>query len=147
MTENILLNLHSQADPYSYYVEAVADPSTMFELTKFGKTYGYIEVPNAKNLQCSIGGLGTGVDGAMSAQSTIGTYNYKMKSDDIIIHQADDYVHATLEDGVSRFPETVDISTSSDHGTDSITKAKQYNTTSTYNVRRGKSLFYDAYKV
>jgi hypothetical protein len=24
----------------------VSDPGTMFELTKFGQTYGYIEVPN-----------------------------------------------------------------------------------------------------
>lgn len=45
--------MHSADDPYSYYVEMVADPGTMFELVKYGKTYGYIEVPNADN------GLGT----------------------------------------------------------------------------------------
>lgn len=147
LDESILVNTHSITDCYSYYVEAVADPSTMFELTKFGKTYGYIEVPNAKNLHSSLGGIGANVDGAMSSQSSLSAFSYKMRSDDVIIHQADDYVHATLEDGVTRFPETVDIFTSTERASDSSSKASQSNAGTTYNVRRGKSLFYDAYKV
>lgn len=144
VNESIILNTRSKADAYSYYVEAVADPSTMFELTKHGKTYGYIEVPNAKNIQSSISGLGANTDGTLAGQATVGAYNYKMKSDDIIIHQADDYVHASLEDGVTRFPETVDIFINQDNAK---TKVHQYNANVSYSVRRGKSLFYDAYKV
>jgi hypothetical protein len=49
LDEAIKLNLHSASDKYSYYVEAVDDPGTMFELTKFGRTYGYIETPNVES--------------------------------------------------------------------------------------------------
>jgi hypothetical protein len=46
LNEAVNLNIHATNDKYSYYVEMVDDPSTMFELTKYGKTYGYVEVPN-----------------------------------------------------------------------------------------------------
>ena len=41
LDEAVKLHVHSDHDPYSFYVEQVDDPGTMFELTKFGKTYGY----------------------------------------------------------------------------------------------------------
>ena len=43
LNEAVRVSLHSGSDQYSYYVEMVQDPGTMFELTKFGQTYGYIE--------------------------------------------------------------------------------------------------------
>jgi hypothetical protein len=49
LDEAVHLNLHSATDPYSHYIEAIDDPGTIFELTKFGKTYGYIETPNVES--------------------------------------------------------------------------------------------------
>lgn len=148
LDENIILSTHRQSDPYSYYVEMVSDPSTMFELTKYGKTYGFIEVPNAKALTTQQDTLFATSGMSTGAQTNVGVYNFKMKSDDVIIHQADEYVHAYLDDGFTRFPETVDIFIPRETNEKTATSAaKQYGTTASYSVRRGKSLFYDAYKI
>ena len=129
LEEGIKLVLHKDADQYSYYVELVDDPGTMFELTKFGKTYGYIEVPNNNtNL--------TGTT-ALAGDSITGTFNFRMKSADVNVYQADDFVHACLEDNFTRFPETVELfSSDNDDGPKHA-----------YSVRRGKSLLYDSYKI
>jgi len=133
LNETVKLNMHAANDPYSYYVEMVADPSTMFELTKYGKTYGYIEVPNVENTQFDFS------ETFMGGQQT-NVFNYKLKSNDVFVYQADDFVHACLEDNFSRFPETVKIFTSdADYASD--------NNGLNYSVRRGKSLLYDSYKI
>ena len=49
----------------------------MFELTKYGKTYGFIEVPNTKN-------VGYDYSEVASAASGITMANYRMKSNDIL---------------------------------------------------------------
>lgn len=129
LDEAVKLHLHSDHDPYSFYVEQVDDPGTMFELGKFGKTYGYIETPNEDN----------GLDATTSLfgeQSVTGTYNFKMKSADVNVWQADDFVHGCLEDNFTRYPETVELFTN-----------KEGTKSQVYKVRRGKSLLYDNYKV
>ena len=128
LDEAVYIKMHEKADPYSYYVEMVDDPGTMFELTKFGKTYGYIEVPNESN--------NLDVTSALMGNSVTGTFNYSMKSADVTVYQADDFVHACLEDNFTRFPETVELFT------DEEAKNKH-----SYSVRRGKSLLYDSYKI
>lgn len=132
LDENIILSMHNNNDKYSYYVEMVPDPSTMFELTKYGKTYGFIEVPNTKD-------LGYDYSEVANAASGITIANYRMKSNDIIVHQADDYVHAYLDDNYTRFPETVQIyKNSTDYDADLNSMD--------YTVKRGKSILYDSYK-
>jgi hypothetical protein len=128
LDEAVHLHIHDTADSYSFYVEQIDDPGTMFELTKFGKTYGYIEVPNNETSLDATSGF--------SGVSTTGTYNYRMKSTDVNVYQADDFVHACLEDNFTRFPETVSLFLTNDES------KSQY-----YNVRRGKSLLYDSYKI
>lgn len=128
LEEAVKLHLHSDFDPYSYYVEPVDDPGTMFEVTKFGKTYGYVEVPNEDN---SLTAAAT-----LSGTTMTGAYNFRMKSADVHVYQADDFVHACLEDNFTRYPETIELFTDSEE-----TKSH------TYRVRRGKSLLYDNYKV
>ncbi len=128
LDEAVKLNLHSASDPYSYYVEAIDDPGTMFELTKFGKTYGYIETPNEESQLNTIS--------AFAGTSASGTYNFRMKSTDVNVYQADDFVHACLEDDFTRFPEKVELFIGEDG------KKSQ-----SYSVRRGKSLLYDSYKI
>ena len=128
LEEAVRLNLHSANDPYSYYIELVDDPGTMFELTKFGKTYGYIEVPNQDSALTATT--------AFTENSLTGSYNFRMKSTDVNVFQADDFVHACLEDNFTRFPETVDLF---------IGEAEDKK--QSYSVRRGKSLLYDSYKI
>lgn len=128
LKETVKLHIHPDYDPYSYYVEQTDDPGTMFELTKFGKTYGYIQVPNEENH--------LDATSTISGMAMSGTYNFRMKSADVNIYQADDYVHACLEDNFTRYPETVELFLNED---ESKSQA--------YRVRRGKSLLYDNYKV
>lgn len=133
LKEAVYLNIHSATDPYSYYVEMVPDPGTMFELTKFGKTYGYIETPNQPTkLDYLNNYLGSNV--------TNGTYNYKMKSNDVNVYQADDFVHAYLEDNYTRYPEKVEIFMTEDD-------YKNGQNPQAYTVKRGKSILYDSYKI
>lgn len=128
LEEAVKLHVHSDYDPYSFYAEQVDDPGTMFELTRFGKTYGYVEVPNeANNLDAT---------STISGMAMSGTYNFRMKSADVNVWQADDFVHGCLEDNFTRYPETLELFVDPDG------KRSQ-----TYRVRRGKSLLYDNYKV
>jgi hypothetical protein len=129
LEEGVKLHLHSEQDAYSYYVEQVDDPGTMFELTKFGKTYGYIQVPNENTILDT-----TSTITGMSAVT--GTYNFRLKTADVNVYQADDFVHACLDDNFTRFPETVELFINDDE-----TKSQAYR------VKRGKSLLYDNYKV
>lgn len=133
LKENINLSVRKTHDPYSYYVEMVADPSTMFELTRYGVSSGYVEVPNLQSgLNNSEAYTGT------TGLNSLNGYNYKLKSGDINIYQADDFVHAFLQDNVSRFPETVEIFKTEDD----LINGVGYS----YEVRRGKSMLYDSYK-
>ena len=133
LDEAVRLNMHSASDPYSYYVEMVDDPSSMYELDKYGKTYGYIETPNAELAH-------------MSYLESINQYpnvtyaNYRFKSGDVNIYQADDFVHACLDDNFTRYPEKVSLFVSASDF-DTNTNAHSYS------VKRGKSLLYDSYKV
>ena len=111
----------------------------MFELIKFGKTCGYVETPNSKtgyNFSESIN---------MAGATTMAVANYKMKSTDVILHQADDFVHGYLLDNISRYPETVEIFTPDPN--DIEANVDTVASSSTYQVRRGKSMLYDSYKI
>jgi hypothetical protein len=133
LEEGVKLAIHPINDPYSYYLEAVADPSTMFELSKFGQVMGYIQVPN----------LDTGLDtlsGFTGLNNTSTIFNFKLKSSDVTVWQADDFVHACLEDNHTRFPETVELFLEDEPNMEEEAKHK-------YTVRRGKSLLQDSYKI
>lgn len=136
LEEAVKISLHAANDQYSYYIEMVPDPGTMFELTKFGQTYGYIEVPNNPTPIDQAAYVG-GTTGLMSASNPF-AFNYK--SGDVNIYQADDFVHACLEDNISRTPETVDLFYEDP-------EVKNSGINHSYKVRRGKSLLYDAYKI
>lgn len=134
--EDINVNIHEASDPYSLYLEAVPDPSTMFELTKFGQTYGFIETPNT----VTTNNLFTNIVNNNTNKQAYNIYNYKLKSNDINIYQADDFVHACLEDNYTRFPEKISLFISD-------TDYDAENNAQTYSVRRGKSILYDSYKI
>lgn len=133
LKESVNVSIHKANDHYSYYVEMVPDPGTMFELVKYGRTYGFIETPNVENGTAYLNNyLGTNVN-SLNA-------NFKMKSNEVNIYQADDFVHACLEDNFTRFPEKVDIFTNDEDYKAGVNSQA-------YTVKRGKSILYDAYKV
>jgi hypothetical protein len=137
LKENVIISVRPAKDKYSYYIEMVPDPSTMFELTKFGQTYGYIEVPLQTNPADEVGFM-TDVTGTNNSN-----FNFRYHSNDVHIYQADEFVHASLIDNISRYPETVDLFTDTESEND---KTQGLNKQS-YTVKRGKSLLYDAYKI
>lgn len=104
----------------------VPNPATTFELTKFGKTAGFI--------QTDIGTI------AKNRNNLINTsYNYRFQKDDINIYNGDKFVHAALEDNSSRIPEKVKLF----RDTDALSK----DTGSEYTVKRGQSLLYNVFKI
>lgn len=126
LNEDIKLNLYKKCDNYAHYVEMVNNPAEMFELMKFGKTVGYIQTETST--YNTVAGL------------TTNYYRYKFKRGDINIFPAGKFVHAALEDDVPRIPEEVTLF----ENTEDYDGNKDGET---YKVRKGKSLFYDTYKI
>lgn len=128
LKENVNVVLHEQGDHYVNYVEMVPNPGEMFELTKFGKTMGFVKAPI--NIQYS----------KQSDMMYNSLLQYKLKKRDIEVYGATDFVHACLEDNSSRVPEEVDIFTS-DEDYKNNTGAR------TYKVKRGQSELATVFKI
>jgi len=104
------------------YVEVFPNPSIIFDLSKKGKTVGFIKIEQ------------------MDANPLDPRYNYQHiqegQSENIL--PPDKYVHISLSNKTDRFPETVSITFSTD---ESESKTK------TYRISRGKSILHDAYRI
>lgn len=128
LTEDVKIKAFKKNDKYAHYVEMVTNPAEMFELTKFGKTVGFIKSP---------------VDGVIvRSQNNIDfmNYAYKFKRNDITIYPPTEFVHAAIEDNVSRYEESVNIFLNdSDYDND--------NNAYSYTVKRGQSLLSNVYKI
>lgn len=126
LNEDIKVNAYKKNDNYVHYIEAVTNPAEMFELTKFGKTVGYIKSNVTNSLEKT--------DNYISPR-----LKYKFKKSDIHIFDATKFVHASLEDTSTRTTEEVTLfldneSTDSDPGV-------------SYTVKRGQSLLYNSFKI
>ena len=73
----------SSNKPYTSYVKMKANPGEMFELTKKGKTMGYIEAPS--NI----------INNVVNKEITSYLF-YKMKESDVNVYEATDFVHGAL---------------------------------------------------
>lgn len=130
LKEEVTLDLHHDGDHYIHYVEMVPNPGEMFELTKFGKTAGYIKAP-------------TPVQKTYSDSTNLTSYiKYRMRRSDVTVYDATDFVHACLEDKISRSPETVDI-----YFNDGSYDSENKTDASTYTVKKGQSLLYNSFRV
>lgn len=130
LNENVNISLHKEADHYVHYVDCVSNPSEYFELTKYGKTMGFIEAPIA--VQTPFGNL--------QEASGLNYLRYKLKKKDVTVYSPTDYVHAFLGDNSSRVQEEVNIFMN-DNAYNNETEAV------TYQVKRGDSLFSNIFKV
>ena len=136
LNEGVIAKAHNDSDHYTGYVEMVKNPAEVFELTKLGKTRGYIKT-NIQTLSNSTTGY--------SQQDMLNGYYqiYRFNEQDVELYAADDFVHGYLEDNSSRIDEKVNIFYNyKDYNTDNETDTNGYN----FNVRRGQSLFYTAFK-
>ena len=128
LNEDIKVVAYSKNDNYVHYIEMCPNPAEMFELTKFGKTHGYIKAESMTK--------------AKTDNIQIPIYQYKFNQKDIEIYDAKTFVHGCLEDNSSRIPEEVDIYLDENKlNTDSSTT--NYN----YTVKRGQSLLYNVFKI
>lgn len=121
-----LVKFHAD-DDYITYVEKVSNPAEMFELTRFGKTAGYIQ---------SLSPLNT----VKTDFYNNSTYKYSFKKDDINIYNATEFVHGCLSTGNTRSPEEVSIFLD-DKAWDS--NSANY----TYTINKGDSVLANTFKV
>lgn len=128
LKEDLVVKAYSKNDKYVNYLEMVKNPAIMFDLTKHGKTYGYLKTSNMF--------LNMRDDQANTFTSFIN--NYKFNQDDVELYEATEFVHGSLNDNASRSSEEVTLTTSSDEG-----KIVD----STYEIRRGQSILSNIFKV
>lgn len=146
LKEDVNLRIYGANDPYIPYVEMVPNPAEMFDLQKFGKTYGYIKAP-------------TRVIQTTSDEFTNYLTNYKMHTSDVEVFDATSFAHGYLPTTTQRQPETVDIYLDSYKNTDDdeynlknsdvdlSSKSEDTALKSSYKVRRGQSILYNSFRV
>lgn len=146
LTESTKILTHNNiSDTYSGYLEMVSDPNTIFEVTKFGQTSGFIQVPASQTshqFSSAVSGMGSPILSDANSFLSSSSYQYQMNMKDVIVYQADDFAHAALEENISRFPETITLYPKDFSETDPIALQRY-----TYKVKRGKSILQDVYKV
>lgn len=127
LNEDVKIKAYSDQDRYVHYMEMVTNPAEMFEVTKFGKTVGYVKAPVRDTLQ-------------KKDILSLTQFQYNFKKDDVTIYPATEFVHASLEDNTSRTEEIINIFMDQE----SYEKEK---TEHVYKVRRGQSVLADVFKV
>lgn len=125
LNEDVKIVAFGANDNFVDYVEMVPNPAEIFELTKFGKTYAYIQA-QLSTLQTK--------EQLLYQQY----YRYKFTKGDVKVFQPTMFVHATLDDNQSRSPEEVQIFRDDTY---------DENTSATYKVKKGQSLLYDKFKL
>ena len=125
LNESVVVKDYKKNDNFVHYVEMVSNPAEIFELTKFGKTYGFIKAP--------VNIVTTNKTDLLSQYQ-----KYSFNTKDIEIYGPAEFVHASLDDNVSRTKEEVDLIYD--------VNEKDSNKYS-YTVKRGQSLFYNVFKV
>lgn len=128
LNEDIKVHAYKDSDKFVYYVEAEQNPAPMFELTRFGKTQGFIKADVTSAI----------------LKNNFDTFNnvftYKYKTGDINIYGSDKFVHAVLDDE-SRATEEVQLFL------DNKSNFKNSGKSIVYKVKRGQSLLYNTFKI
>ena len=130
MNEDVVVKLYSQNDRYVHYLEMIPNPAEVYELTRLGKSYAYIQAPVNVAFNKPNDVLG----------ATVNRISYSFKRKDVKLFEATEFVHGSLEDNSSRTPEEVNIFLGDETDLDSSTPLS-------YQVRRGQSLLYNTYKI
>lgn len=151
LNEDVNIRAYSKSDKYVHYLEMVPNPAEVFELTKFGKTSGYIK---ARVPVTSV------YDSTTQSSAFLFKNQYSFNRNDVDVFAATEFVHGMLEGDNIRSPEEVDIFIDSAiqemrnrnrdlNNLNDDTDTNSYSTSAklTYSVRRGQSLLYNIFKV
>lgn len=128
LNEDVRLVVNKKSDHYADTLDTVKNPGEMFELTKFGKTIGYVKAP--VNIQKDF----------RSNNDINSLITYKMRRNDVDIYSPLDYVHGCLESSYTRSEEELDIFMN-DTDYDSSLNPE------VFSIRRGASILNDLFKV
>lgn len=130
LNEDIYVKVNKEDDRYVHFVEMMPNSAEYFELTKYGKTMGFINAPT--NLQQNINTETTGMN----------YLNYRFKKNDVTIYDATDFVHGCLTStNFGRYPEEVNIIIT-DENDENVETSK-----ASYTVKKGQSLLYNDFKI
>lgn len=125
LNEDVNIYAYKTGDRYIHYLEQAYNPAQLFELTRFGKTAGYVKT----NIKATPDQMNSLNNTYLSSR-----YRFDSNSNDVDLYPATEWVHGCLEDDSSRTPEEVELFTDNDKES------------MVYTVRRGESLLYDSYK-
>lgn len=127
LNEGILVTKYSKNDRYANYVEMIKNPGEMYDLSKFGKTFGYIKTNVIPQDELATRG---------QYDTNQSFYNNRtFNKNDIEIFNATDFIHICLDDNSSRTAEEVTLITNDD--SEGLT----------FSVKRGQSILYNAFRV
>ena len=128
LNEDINLHLTKTEDHFVNYAEMVDNPATIYELTRYGKTAGFIRthLPDDNSY--------------MPDQLSSNSFRYKFNQNDVDIFEENTFVHGTLDDNVDRISEEVEIIRTDPTNEDLETSVN-------YKVKSGRSVFYSAFKI
>ena len=112
------------------YIEKVPNPARLFDLSNKGKTVGFVEVELNDNEDES---------------SLLKSYMYDFNDNNIKVYEPTKFVHIMLNADTDRFPEK--LSLTFENKITSDTDDKQAMVVKTYDVKRGKSILHDLYKI
>lgn len=104
------------------YIDLVANPARLFDVTVRGKTVGFVEVDLPDN---------------SDQGPKIASYQLNMNDNNVKIHDPKKFVHIMLGENSNRFPETMELTFGDGEDMKTVT----------YNVKRGKSILHDLYKI
>lgn len=127
LNEDINLVVNPGSDHYADTLETVRNPGEMFELTKFGKTIGYVKAP-------------VNVQKDFRSNNDINTMvTYRMKRNDVEIYAPTEFVHGCLESSYTRSEEELDIFRNDSDYENAINPE-------TFTIRRGAGILNDLFK-
>lgn len=130
LNEDVNIRAYGANDKYIHYLEQAPNPAQLFELTRFGKTAGYVKTKVKANPSGNDSINNSGIFSTLQ-------YRFNADSNDVDLFPATEWVHGCLEDDSSRTPEEVELFTDNE---------SQEGNSLTYTVKRGESLLYDSYK-
>ena len=133
LVEDVIVNIYKDRDSLTEYIETVSNPAEIFELTKRGKTVGYLKTRIQKP-----------VKSGMAFQYSV-DYNLSSTSQDIQLYDPTKYVHIYLPDTSNRNVEEIKLFNIP--GSQDRTEIRKQNEEVTYRVKKGKSILYDLFKI
>ena len=131
LNESVIVKMYKSSDKYVHYLEQVANPGEMFELTRFGKSYAYIQAKPGYSLKNK------------DSMDYVDYFKFSFKKDDVILFSPTNFVHACLDDNSTRTPEEVSIYKEKN----GLNAEDNPDSTLTFRVRRGQSLLYKLFKI